>query len=256
MAILVAATNAGAQGIYLSSVNMSVELGEGMAAEPFANLSTAASLENIIDLPTADSGELHTQAEHVWINGGTLSVVFDLQGSRLLTDFHFWNYHGESFDVDRIELDFIGNEDSVVGSMVVEDPPLGNGTGSDSDPIFADTFPINLGEPVTEIRALLSGTNGQVDFNNMGFTAVCLADVNQDGQINGSDFFAWVNAFGTGGTGCEQNLDGVCNASDFFAWVAAFGDGCAAPARFVPPPATPGAPKRLCGCGHDTLDAE
>ncbi|MEM8758537.1 MAG: GC-type dockerin domain-anchored protein, partial [Planctomycetota bacterium] len=56
--------------------------------------------------------------------------------------------------------------------------------------------------------------------------ADCLPDVNDDGTLDGSDFFAWVNAFSTGGPGCDQNGDGECGSPDFFAWVAGFGQGC------------------------------
>ncbi|MEM9165645.1 MAG: M14 family zinc carboxypeptidase [Planctomycetota bacterium] len=53
-----------------------------------------------------------------------------------------------------------------------------------------------------------------------------VADVNNDGSVNDSDFFAWVTAFTTGGPGCDQNGDGDCSDSDFFAWVTVFTSGC------------------------------
>ncbi|MEM9166728.1 MAG: GC-type dockerin domain-anchored protein [Planctomycetota bacterium] len=61
----------------------------------------------------------------------------------------------------------------------------------------------------------------------------CPADVNGDGVLNDSDFFAWVTAFTAAPrspeqeTACDVNRDGSCNDSDFFAWVTAFtGEGC------------------------------
>ncbi|MEM8757863.1 MAG: GC-type dockerin domain-anchored protein [Planctomycetota bacterium] len=54
----------------------------------------------------------------------------------------------------------------------------------------------------------------------------CLADVNEDGTADSGDFFAWVNAFSTQSTGCDQNGDGACDSGDFFAWVANFSLGC------------------------------
>ncbi|MEM1071251.1 MAG: dockerin type I domain-containing protein [Planctomycetota bacterium] len=59
-------------------------------------------------------------------------------------------------------------------------------------------------------------------------TPSCPADVNGDGTINDSDFFAWVTAFVTTPAtaeslvACDVNLDGSCSDSDFFAWVTAF----------------------------------
>lgn len=61
----------------------------------------------------------------------------------------------------------------------------------------------------------------------------CPADVNGDGTLNESDFFAWVTAFTTDPrspeqeSACDVNSDGSCNESDFFAWVTFFtGVGC------------------------------
>ncbi|MEM8756565.1 MAG: GC-type dockerin domain-anchored protein, partial [Planctomycetota bacterium] len=54
----------------------------------------------------------------------------------------------------------------------------------------------------------------------------CPADVNGDGEADGSDFFAWVSAFGSQAPECDVNTDGFCTGSDFFAWVSAFSQGC------------------------------
>ncbi|MEM9166496.1 MAG: GC-type dockerin domain-anchored protein [Planctomycetota bacterium] len=60
----------------------------------------------------------------------------------------------------------------------------------------------------------------------------CPADVNGDGTLNDSDFFAWVTVFTADPRSpqqeedCDVNEDGICSDSDFFAWVTAFGTGC------------------------------
>ncbi|MEM8758626.1 MAG: spondin domain-containing protein, partial [Planctomycetota bacterium] len=54
----------------------------------------------------------------------------------------------------------------------------------------------------------------------------CPADINRDGLADGSDFFAWVAAFGNGDPIADTNEDGTVSGSDFFSWVAAFGIGC------------------------------
>ncbi|MEM9167958.1 MAG: dockerin type I domain-containing protein [Planctomycetota bacterium] len=61
----------------------------------------------------------------------------------------------------------------------------------------------------------------------------CPADVNGDGELNDSDFFAWVTAFTSNPRtpedeqACDVNRSGECNDSDFFAWVTIFtGVGC------------------------------
>ncbi|MEM1072186.1 MAG: family 16 glycosylhydrolase [Planctomycetota bacterium] len=55
--------------------------------------------------------------------------------------------------------------------------------------------------------------------------ADCPADVNSDGSVNDSDFFAWVTAFTQQSAACDVNLDGSCSDSDFFAWVTVFTSG-------------------------------
>ncbi|MEM9166723.1 MAG: GC-type dockerin domain-anchored protein [Planctomycetota bacterium] len=64
-------------------------------------------------------------------------------------------------------------------------------------------------------------------------TDACPADVNGDGTLNDSDFFAWVTVFTASPrtpeqeAACDVNEDGSCTDSDFFAWVTLFtGEGC------------------------------
>ncbi|MEM9166717.1 MAG: reprolysin-like metallopeptidase [Planctomycetota bacterium] len=62
--------------------------------------------------------------------------------------------------------------------------------------------------------------------------APCPADVNLDGDVTDSDFFAWVTAFTASPRtpeqeeACDVNRDGSCTDSDFFAWVTIFTGGC------------------------------
>lgn len=165
-----AAVPAQAAPIYLNYSNISVELGDSMAAEPFANRNTADSLASVIDAETAASGELHLQSTHVWVSGGHLELDFDLGNEYDLTTFHFWNYHSEGFDVDDIDLTFYDASMNLVGTLLDITPALGNGTGSDSDPIFAEDFALSFPSNVRYVNAMLTGSNNQVDFNNIGFT--------------------------------------------------------------------------------------
>lgn len=168
--VLACAGVAGAAPIFLNNSNASVALGPLMPAEPFANRTTAASLASIMDLPTAASSELHNQSTHVWVSGGILELRFDLGIEYDLTTFHFWNYHSESHDVDDIDLQFFDASNALVGTISNVVPALGNGTGSDSSPIFAQNIALSFPSRVRFVTAVLSGSNNQVDFNNMGFT--------------------------------------------------------------------------------------
>jgi len=55
----------------------------------------------------------------------------------------------------------------------------------------------------------------------------CLADLTGDGQVDVSDFFAFVLAFSSGDPAADINGDGSIDVGDFFAFVAAFAAGCA-----------------------------
>ena len=139
-----------------------------MAAEPFFNRSTADSLASIIDANSADDHEFHTQSTHVWVNGGDLEVEFDFDGDYDLTSFHLWNYTGENYDVDSVELTFLDSGGAVVSTASVIDPALGV-RGEVGGAIYAEDHPVTA-NGVRTVLALISGTNSQVDFQNIGFT--------------------------------------------------------------------------------------
>jgi len=58
----------------------------------------------------------------------------------------------------------------------------------------------------------------------------CLADVNTDGVVDGSDFVAFINSFGVGDVTIDPkadvNLDLIIDGNDFVAFINAFGAGC------------------------------
>lgn len=172
------AGSANATPAYLNESNITVALGASHDAAvinnptfgPFANVSIAQSLSNIIDAPSATAGELHNQATHVWVTGGSLELDFDFGVEYDLTTLHFWNYHSEGFDVDDIVFTFFNSAFVQVGLLNVQ-PLLGNSTGSDADPIFAEDYALSFPSNVRYVNALLTGSNNQVDFNNIGFTA-------------------------------------------------------------------------------------
>ena len=169
LALAACAVPAAAQAVYLNSANIDVALGASMVAEPFANRTAAASLASVIDAPSADAGEVHNQSTHVWVSGGVLELDFDLRLEYDLTTLHFWNYYGEAYDVDDIDFRFYDADRNLVGSLLDVAPALGSAT-SDSTPIFAENIGLSFPSKVRYVNAVLSGSNGQVDFNNLGFT--------------------------------------------------------------------------------------
>lgn len=69
--------------------------------------------------------------------------------------------------------------------------------------------------------------NGPIDLGAYEFQGLsCLADVNRDGELSGSDFSAWINAFQSQDPAADQNRDGEVTPGDFTAWVNNFNEGC------------------------------
>tara|TARA_R110002096_G_scaffold43472_3_gene117264 strand:- start:6856 stop:7566 length:711 start_codon:yes stop_codon:yes gene_type:complete len=165
--IVSAAGTISANAAYLNFQNTTVALGESMSAEPFANRTTADSLASIIDLASPTQNEQHTQTSHVWVSGGSLELNFAFDAEYDLHTLHFWNYFTETYDIDDISLQFFNDSGALVGALAVQ-PVTGTHLGSEfiapADYVLA--FPTN----VRFVNALLTGTNGQVDFNNLGFS--------------------------------------------------------------------------------------
>ncbi len=166
--ILLAGTHLPVSAIYLNDQNILVALGSSMSAEPFQNQTTAVSLANVIDAPNAAASENHVSpTTHVWVSGGSLELDFDFGVEYDLTILHFWNYHSEAFDVDDIDFVFRDSSSNIVGSVLNLNPQVG---GGGSNPIFAEDFALQFPLNVRFVNVVLSGSNGEVDFNNIGFT--------------------------------------------------------------------------------------
>lgn len=160
--------NANAMSIYLNNSNITVEVGPGTSAGSFNNtFSGGNTIEKVIDAPSADALEFHNQSTHIWFTsapGGGLELLFDFGQEFDLTTLHFWNFTGENFDVDNIDFTFFNQSNTEVGNLSVM-PALGSGGG-----IQAEDIPLAAPLNVQFVTAFLSGSNGQVDFQNLGFT--------------------------------------------------------------------------------------
>ena len=157
-------------GVYLNNSNISVAVGSGTSPGTFNNtFNNGATIEKVIDAPSADALEFHDQATHIWFTadsvGGGLELLFDFGQEYDITDLHFWNYTAEGFDVDNIDFTFFNQFNTNVGALSVQ-PALGSSPGIAAQDITL-AAPLN----VQFVTAFLTGTNRQVDFQNIGFTA-------------------------------------------------------------------------------------
>lgn len=55
----------------------------------------------------------------------------------------------------------------------------------------------------------------------------CLPDTNRDGELDPTDFTAWIDAYNVGDLlSADQNRDGIASPTDFTAWIANYNAGC------------------------------
>jgi hypothetical protein len=159
-----------AQTVYLNKDNITVAVGPGTSAGSFNNtFANGATIGKVIDAPNAAAPEFHNQETHIWFTanaiGGGLQLLFDFQASYDIATLHFWNYDGEAFDVDNVDFTFFDAANVQVGALSVQ-PALGS-----SPAIFAQDIALAAPLNVRYVAAFLTGSNGQVDFQNIGFTA-------------------------------------------------------------------------------------
>lgn len=165
-----ATSSAMAVPVYLNINNITVAVGPGTSPGTFNNtFSGGSTIDKVIDAPSADAAEFHNQTTHIWFTasqiGGGLELVFDFGLAYDINTLHFWNYTGEGFDVDNVDFTFFNGNNMQVGMLSVQ-PALGSSPG-----ILAEDIPLAAPLNVQFVTAFLTGTNGQVDFQNIGFTA-------------------------------------------------------------------------------------
>lgn len=121
------------------------------------------TLANIINAASPTVADPHTTTSHVWSQGDT-TLLFDLQGNYQLEKIHFWNFNEENYDVDAIEFRFLDSAQELISQITVT-PQIGFGD------ILAEDFSVTV-SGVRYVRARLTATNGQVEFQNIGFSGV------------------------------------------------------------------------------------
>ncbi|MGB5592968.1 MAG: hypothetical protein WBM32_12290 [Crocosphaera sp.] len=194
--LLLGTVDAKAASIYLNNTNITVEVGPGTSPGTFNNtFANGNTIEKVIDAPSADAAEFHNQTTHIWFTassvGGGLELLFDFGQEYDLTTLHFWNFTGENFDVDNIDFTFLNSDNTQVGQLSVT-PALGSSGG-----ILAEDIPLAAPLNVQFVTAFLSGTNRQVDFQNLGFTGEISEprSVPESSNILGLIFVAGVSVF-------------------------------------------------------------
>lgn len=180
------AVQAVAAPIYLNETNISVAVGAGTSPGSFNNTFNGGNTINkVIDAPSADAEEYHNQSTHIWFTadsvGGGLELAFDFGQEYDISTLHFWNYTAESFDVDEIDFTFFSASNTEVGSLEVL-PELGSSPGITAQDITLSA-PLN----VQYVLAFLTGSNRQVDFQNIGFTAELSDPIDPDPDPDPTD---------------------------------------------------------------------
>lgn len=149
---------------------ITLAVGSGTSPGSFNNtFNSGQTITKVIDAPTAVADEFHSQTTHIWYTassvGGGLELLFDFTQEYDISILHFWNYTTESYDVDNVDFSFFNQSNSLVGALSIQ-PALGSSPGIKAEDIVL-AAPLN----VQYVTAFLTGSNGQVDFQNIGFTA-------------------------------------------------------------------------------------
>lgn len=178
---------------------ISVAVGANTSPGTFNNtFNNGQTISKVIDSPTAASLEFHNQTTHIWYTadraGGGLELVFDFQQSYDISTLHFWNYDGEGFDVDNIDFTFFNAANVQVGTLSIT-PALGTSPAQTAEDIALQA-PLNI----RYVKAFLTGSNRQVDFQNMGFTAV----VSQGGVPEPASWVMMILGFGAAGSALRR----------------------------------------------------
>jgi hypothetical protein len=165
-----------ANAIYLNQSNMTVSIG-GLSTFTDTNntFNNGATIVKAIDAASALATEDHSQTTHLWFSSTAPNVVLDLRFDFLqqydLSTLHFWNYSSDSYDVDQINFTFYNGANVQVGALQT----FPTASPSDND-ITAQNYTLLAPLNVRYVTALLTGYNGEIDFQNMGFTASLSTD--------------------------------------------------------------------------------
>ena len=156
--------------VYLNSNNMSVSVGAGTGVGSSNNtFANGQTIDKVIDAATAETEEFHNQTTHIWYSftdpTDGLELIFDFDQSYDISTLHFWNYDGEFFDVDQVDFSFFDELGALLGTQTLL-PALGTSPAITAQDISL-VSPLN----VSSVSAFLTGSNGQIDFQNIGFTA-------------------------------------------------------------------------------------
>lgn len=162
--------------VYLNNMNTDVRVGPATSnggsfnntADGYTSLHEA--LVKVVDAPSPDASQDHTQSSHIWWtapdDNGVLELILSFDRTYSLKKLHFWNYAFDSFSADHVKLNFFRWPGSLVGNLEFDLLPSGS-----EDAILAQEFAFpSTYHDVKLVSVLLSGTNGEVDFQNIAFS--------------------------------------------------------------------------------------
>jgi hypothetical protein len=135
----------------------------------FSPPAIAGLVDNAIDAPTVLASDPHTVSSHVY-TGADITLELDLGDDYDLEYLHFWNYTSETFDADDVSVTFRDAQGAEVTTFDFQ-------PRTSQAPIYGQDFPLSGAFAVRTVEVLLSGSNSETDFQNIGFTGRATSDV-------------------------------------------------------------------------------
>ncbi len=190
------------------------------STQTFPGDQTYIHLARWTDINTAETWN----ADMVWFDaaGAQLTEVIPVPEFQNLLNNNWYRWTG-TFNLDTNQVLELTITDLTTGASATYEPPdrylFGGDAGGAPPP---DGFRFFVGA-----NAVPGNTLG---FDNLVIEAVddgCAADLDNDGDADSDDFFAYLDAFaGDNLPVCDIDNDGDCDSDDFFGYLDLFAQGC------------------------------
>lgn len=182
------------------------------------------------------------------VDGGAFRYVFTLtldnhDGSWIEGQGFGWVVFGDGCGAPSPLWDFVGDGSSIAsGPWTGFDATAGFNSGPSLGPLRSLWYPAQVGDSISwsgtssvELPSgwlrwsflVTDGRDGPIECETGRFVSRCgLADVNEDGFLDGQDFDLFVVLYDLGSPSADLDLSGFVNSQDWSEFLLAYTEGC------------------------------